>query len=89
MGNPAEERPPPSIISVPKLVLVVKHLAHVADLAILPNAGIRACQSRVGSCPSRVAGSTLSPICWRYRQYQQRRKNQMNFNELLAQQQAR
>ncbi len=29
MGNPAEERPPPSIISVPKLVLVVKPLARL------------------------------------------------------------
>jgi hypothetical protein len=26
MGNPAEERPPPSIISVPKLVLVVNRV---------------------------------------------------------------
>ena len=26
MGNPAEERPPPSVISVPKLVLVVNRV---------------------------------------------------------------
>ena len=32
MGNPAEERLPPSVTGVPKLVPVVKHLACLADL---------------------------------------------------------
>jgi hypothetical protein len=32
MGNPAEERLPPSVTGEPKLVLVVKHLACLADL---------------------------------------------------------
>ena len=32
MGNPAEERPPPSVTGVPKLVPVVKPLARLADL---------------------------------------------------------
>ena len=36
MGNPAEERPPPSVTSVPKLVPVVKPLARLPDRVIVP-----------------------------------------------------
>ena len=43
MGNPAEERPPPSVIGVPKLVPVVKPLARLADLVILPVAAGASC----------------------------------------------
>ena len=39
MGNPAEERLPPSVTGVPKLVLVVKPLARLADrVAVTPTA---------------------------------------------------
>jgi hypothetical protein len=39
MGNPAEERPPPSVTGVPNLVPVVKPLARLADLVTVPVAG--------------------------------------------------
>jgi hypothetical protein len=39
MGNPAEERLPPSVTGVPKLVAVVKPLARVADrVTVAPTA---------------------------------------------------
>ena len=39
MGNPAEERLPPSVTGMPKLVPVVKHLARLADrVTVAPTA---------------------------------------------------
>jgi hypothetical protein len=35
VGNPAERRPPPGVTGVPRLDLVVKLLARLADLVIL------------------------------------------------------
>jgi hypothetical protein len=35
-GTPLKKRPPPGVTGVPKLVLVVKPLARLADLAIVP-----------------------------------------------------
>ena len=38
-GTPLKRRPPPGVTGVPKLVLVVKHLARLADLVtVIPTA---------------------------------------------------
>jgi hypothetical protein len=59
MGNPAEERPPPSVTGVPKLILVVKHLARIAriaDLVIVPvAAGAFYLHILNGRVPSRLS----------------------------------
>ena len=48
MGNPAEERPPPSVTSVSKLAPVIKPLARLVDLVIVPVAAQHAINIEVG-----------------------------------------